>query len=120
MPFHVALSACSTLHVSFAAELLPPLCGFYLPFPLRVAVATAAAAAAVLQFAVLEIVWLADLLTSKQQQQQQQQPGSANGSSSSSVLSLVPGSVLSDAAAWLTFVIQQGQSEQLAAVPIGG
>jgi hypothetical protein len=64
-----------------------------------------------LQFAVLEIVWLADLLTSKQQQQP--------GSSSSSVLSLVPESVLSDAAAWLTFVIQQGQSEQLAAVPIG-
>jgi hypothetical protein len=70
-----------------------------------------------LQFAVLEIVWLADLLTSKQQQQQQ--PGNTN-SSSSSVLALVPGSVLADAAAWLTFVIQQGQSEQLAAVPIGG
>jgi hypothetical protein len=65
---------------------------------------------------VLEIVWLADLLTSRQQQPQ---PGSANSSSSTSVLSLVPGSVLSDAAAWLTFVIQQGQSEQLAAVPIG-
>ncbi|KAF6265753.1 ubiquitin elongating factor core-domain-containing protein [Scenedesmus sp. NREL 46B-D3] len=73
------------------------------------------------QFAVLEIVWLADMLSSKQQllQQQQQLGGVNNSSSSSSVLSLVPESVLSDAAAWLTFVIQQGQSEQLAAVPIG-
>lgn len=60
------------------------------------------------QFAVLEVVWLAELLLNKQQQQ------------SGSVLAAVPESVLADAAAWLTFVIQQGRSEHLAAVPIGG
>jgi hypothetical protein len=62
-----------------------------------------------LQFAVLEIVWLADLL----KQQQQQQPGS------SSVFSHIPESVLSDASSWLTFVIQMREAEQLAAVDIG-
>lgn len=61
------------------------------------------------QFAVLEIVWLADLLLTAK----------SSSSSSSGVLGSVPESVLADAASWLTFVIQQGQSEQLAAVPIG-
>lgn len=55
----------------------------------------------------LEIVWLGDLL----QQQQQSQPG---GSSSSSVFSHIPESVLSDAASWLTFVIQMREAEQVA------
>jgi hypothetical protein len=66
---------------------------------------------------VLEIVWLADLL-----RQQQQQPGGSSGSSgssSSSVFSVIPESVLSDAASWLTFVIQMREAEQLAAVDIG-
>eukprot|EP00878_Enallax_costatus_P005871 GHUV01006159.1.p1 GENE.GHUV01006159.1~~GHUV01006159.1.p1 ORF type:complete len:513 (+),score=160.68 GHUV01006159.1:14-1552(+) len=63
------------------------------------------------QFAVLEIVWLANLLNSSS--------SCGSGSSSSSVLGCVPESVLADAASWLTFAIQQGQSEQLAAVPIG-
>lgn len=67
-----------------------------------------------LQFAVLEIVWLADLL----RQQQQPQPG-GNSSSGSSVFSHIPESVLSDAASWLTFVIQMREAEQLAAVDIG-
>jgi hypothetical protein len=66
-----------------------------------------------MQFAVLEIVWLAELL----RQQQQQQP--AAGSSGSSVFSSIPESVLSDAASWLTFVIQMREAEQLAAVDIG-
>lgn len=69
-----------------------------------------------MQFAVLEIVWLADLLN----RQQQQQPSAAGGiNGSSSVLSSVPESVLSDAASWLTFVIQMREAEQLAAVDIG-
>ena len=65
-----------------------------------------------MQFAVLEIVWLAELL-----RQQQQQP--AAGSNGSSVFSSIPESVLSDAASWLTFVIQMREAEQLAAVDIG-
>ncbi len=65
--------------------------------------------------------WLSHLITSGQAnaaaaagatQQSAQQP-------SSGALADVPESVLADAAAWLTFVIQQGQAEQLAAVPIG-
>lgn len=64
------------------------------------------------QFAVLEMVWLADLLQSSSS-------SSGGSSSSSGLLSCIPESVLSDAASWLTFVIQQGQAEQLAAVPIG-
>jgi hypothetical protein len=59
-------------------------------------------------------VWLADLL-----RQQQQQPGGGSSSSSSSVFSHIPESVLSDAASWLTFVIQMREAEQLAAVDIG-
>lgn len=69
------------------------------------------------QFAAVEIMWLADIVG--RQQQQQQHVSNAGSSSSSSPLDLVPDSVLADAAAWLTFVIQSGESEQLAAVPIG-
>jgi preprotein translocase subunit SecG len=68
------------------------------------------------QFAVLEIVWLAELL---RQQQQHPAAGSSGGSSGSSVFSSIPESVLSDAASWLTFVIQMREAEQLAAIDIG-
>jgi hypothetical protein len=63
---------------------------------------------------VLEIVWLGDLLQQQQQQQQQQQSQPGGSSSSSSVFSHIPESVLSDAASWLTFVIQMREAEQVA------
>eukprot|EP00879_Flechtneria_rotunda_P009788 GHRR01010238.1.p1 GENE.GHRR01010238.1~~GHRR01010238.1.p1 ORF type:complete len:402 (+),score=186.96 GHRR01010238.1:50-1207(+) len=69
------------------------------------------------QFVVLEILWLADLVTSSKQLMQQ--AGSNSRSTAGSMLACIPESVLGDAAAWLTFVIKQGQAEQLAAVPIG-
>jgi hypothetical protein len=81
------------------------------------------------QFAAVEIIWLADIVSQQQQQQHVSNAGSSSSSSSSnagsssssssSPLDLVPDSVLADAAAWLAFVIQSGESEQLAAVPIG-
>jgi hypothetical protein len=63
-------------------------------------------------------MWLADLLT-KQQQQQPAAGSSSSSSSSSSVFSSIPESVLSDAAAWLTFVVNQRQAEQVAAAGVG-
>lgn len=56
-----------------------------------------------LQFVVLELLWLADLLQRGQNE----------------AFGLIPEYVVGDAASWLVFVIRHGQAEMLASVDIG-